>query len=124
MTEKEKRKGNYTQTKNPRLIEARKLRKLGATDDDLAEAGFTAIEISRAIVPYSSTSYQRCKECGCKAITNFQRVCMGCQMTARMKRESEENKKATEKVFSQWQEPHKDDGYKHFDHPAIIRPKN
>jgi hypothetical protein len=122
MTEKEKRKGNYTQTKNPRLIEARKLRKLGATDDDLAAAGFTAIEISRAIIPVSSTSYQRCKECGCKAIINSQRICMGCQMVARMEREAREAKQP-KKPISFVVVP-KDDGYKHFDHPAIIRPKN
>jgi hypothetical protein len=122
MTEKEKRKGNYTQTKNPRLIEARRLRKLGATDDDLAEAGFTAIEISRAIVPYSSTSYQRCKECGCKAITNLQRVCMGCQMTLKMEREAREAKQPKKVVPVVLQQV--DNGYIHFDHPAIIRPKN
>lgn len=120
MTEKEKRKGNYKQTKNPRLIEARRLRMNGATDEDLSEAGFTAIEISRAIVPYSSTSYQRCRTCGCKAIVDLDSVCMGCQMTARMEREAGE-KKMPKKVVPV---PPADNGYIHFNHPAIIPPKN
>lgn len=122
MTEKEKRKGNYNQTKNPRLIEARRMRSNGATDEDLSEAGFTAIEISRAIVPYSSTSYQRCRTCGCKAIVDLDRVCMGCQMTARMEREAREAKmpKKVLPVVS----PPVDNGYIHFNHPAIIPPKN
>lgn len=122
MTEKEKRKGNYKQTKNPRLIEARRLRRNGATDEDLSNAGFTAIEISRAIVPYSSTSYQRCRSCGCKAIVDLDRVCMGCQMTARMEREAREAKmpKKVVPVVS----PPVDNGYIHFNHPAIIPPKN
>jgi hypothetical protein len=121
-TEKAKRKGNYNHTKNPRIIEARNLRKRGATDEDLSNAGFTAIEISRSFVPYSSSNYQRCRTCGCKAIVDLDRVCMGCQMTARMEREAREAKmpKKVVPVAS----PPVDNGYIHFNHPAIIRRKN
>ena len=122
MTEKAKRKGNYKQTNNPRLIEARRLRMNGATDEDLSIAGFTAIEISRAIVPYSSTSYQRCRTCGCKAIVDLDRVCMGCQMTARMEREAREARMPKKVV--PFVSPPVDNSYIHFNHPAIIPPKN
>jgi len=121
MTEKAKRKGKYKQTKNPRLIEARRLRRNGATDEDLDNLGFTAMEISRAIVPCSSTRYQRCRTCGCKAIVDLDRVCMGCQMVARMEREAREAKMGAKKVVSP---PPVDNSYIHFDHPAIIPPKN
>ena len=122
MTEKEKRKGNYKQTKNPRLIESRRLRMNGATDEDLRNAGFTAVEIAKAIVPYSSTSYQRCRTCGWKAIVDLDRVCMGCQMTARIEREAREAK-MPKKVLPVVAPP-SGNGHIHFDHPAIIPPKN
>ena len=72
-----------------------------------------------------TSKYQRCVECGCKAIIDSDRFCMGCQMTARLERELEEKKtkvvQATDSVLSSWSS---DDGYIHFDHPAILRPKN
>jgi hypothetical protein len=70
------------------------------------------------------SKYQRCVECGCKAIVDADRFCMGCQMTAKMEREFEEKKanvvQTTDRVLSSWSS----DGYIHFDHPAILRSKN
>jgi len=118
----QKRCGPKSGTKNPRLIEARRMRSKGATDADLLEAGFTKNEIARSFVPNSVSIHQRCRVCGCKAIVNDDRVCMGCEMLARMKREERERqqprpvKSEAQIVF--------DDRYKHIDHPAILKPKN
>ena len=95
----QKRCGPKSGTKNPRLIEARRMRSKGATDADLLEAGFTKNEIARSFVPNSVSIHQRCRVCGCKAIINDDRVCMGCEMLARMKREERETAKSkTNKV--------------------------
>lgn len=93
MTAQQNRKGPKGGTKNPRLIEARRMRSNGATDAELRNAGFTSNEIARSFVPNSVSIHQRCRVCGCKAIVNEDRVCMGCEMLARMKREERERQK-------------------------------
>ena len=122
MTAQQNRRGPKSGTKNPRLIEARRMRSNGATDAELLAAGFTRNEIARSFIPNSVSIHQRCRVCGCKAIINDDRVCMGCEMIARMKREDREQqqpkpiKSEAQVVF--------DDRYKHIDHPAILKPKN
>jgi hypothetical protein len=122
VTAQQNRKGPKGGTKNPRLIEARRMRSNGATDSELRNAGFTSNEIARSFVPNSVSIHNRCRVCGCKAIVNEDRVCMGCEMKARMKREERERqqprpiKSEAQIVF--------DDRYKHIDHPAILKPKS
>lgn len=110
---------NGNETKNPRIIEARRLRKNGATDNDLIAAGFTDNEIARAPLLYSS-SYKRCKTCGCKAKVDRDQICMGCDMLARMQRESQ-NPRQPAKPLS---EEKVDKAFMDFDHPAILKSKN
>jgi ribosomal protein L37E len=105
MTEQKKKGyGPKGGTNNPRIQEARRLRGRGKTDADLLALGYTKNEIAR------------CRACGWKAILDEDRVCMACQMLARLKREERERtevKKQVEVVVERC--------YEHFDHPAIIR---
>jgi len=116
MTEQKKRCGPKGGSKNPRIQEARRLRSRGKTDADLLELGFSRNEIARSFIPNSVSVHARCRVCGWKAILDEDRVCMACQMLARIKREERERtevKKPVEVVVEMC--------YEHFDHPAIIR---
>ena len=112
----QKRCGPKGGTKNPRIQEARRLRGRGKTDADLLALGYTKNEIARSFIPNSVSTRARCRACGWKAILDEDRVCMACQMVARIKREERERvevKKPVEVVVERC--------YEHFDHPAIIR---
>lgn len=107
----QKRCGPKGGSKNPRVQKARRLRLKGLGDADLLNLGYTRNEIARSFIPNSVSIHQRCRVCGSKAIVDFERVCMACQMTARLKRERDEQKH-TETVFE------------NFEHPAILKAKN
>lgn len=120
MTSQQNRRGPTAGTKNPRLIEARRLRKNGATDADLREAGFSRNEIARSFVPNSVSIHQRCRVCGSKAIVNEDRVCMGCELIAKLKREGQQEPEVYEPI-KRGRPPM---AKPNMDHPAILKPKN
>lgn len=112
MTER-KKCGPKSGSSDPRITEARRLRRLGATDERLLELGYNRREIARSFIPNSVSIHKRCRACGCLAIVDEDRVCMHCEMVARMKREERERSepKQTKRVEVQLS----------FDHPAILR---
>jgi hypothetical protein len=121
VTAQQNRKGPKGGTKNPRLIEARRMRSKGATDAELREAGFSSNEIARSFVPNSVSIHQRCRVCGCKAIVNDDRVCMGCEMIARIKREGRQRDEPVMPV--KLGRPPISKPPLNMDHPAILKPK-
>jgi hypothetical protein len=117
----QKRCGPKNGTKNPRLQEARRLRSKGKTDADLLALGYTRNEIARSFVPNSVAKHGRCRANGCWAILNEDRVCMACELVAKIKREGLQEPEVYEPVKK---------GRPpivrplNMDHPAIIRSKN
>ncbi len=117
----QKRCGPKNGTKNPRLQEARRLRSKGKTDADLLALGYTRNEIARSFIPNSVSKHARCIVCGCKAILNEDRVCMGCELVAKIKREGLQEPEVYEPV-KKGRPPIVRPV--NMDHPAIIRSKN
>ncbi len=117
----QKRCGPKNGTKNPRLQEARRLRSKGKTDADLLALGYTRNEIARSFIPNSVSKHARCIVCGCKAILNEDRVCMGCELVAKIKREGVQEPEVYEPV-KKGRPPIVRPV--NMDHPAIIRSKN
>lgn len=117
----QKRCGPKGGTKNPRLQEARRLRSKGKTDADLLALGYTRNEIARSFVPNSVAKHNRCRVCGCKAILNEDRVCMACELVAKIKREGLQEPEVYEPVKKG---RHPIVRPVNMDHPAIIKNKN
>ena len=107
--------------KDPRIREARSLRSRGKTDADLLALGYTRNEIARSFIPNSVAKHARCRVCGCKAILNEDRVCMGCELAAKIKREGLQEPEVYEPV-KKGRPPIVRPV--NMDHPAIIRSKN
>jgi hypothetical protein len=121
VTAQQNRKGPKSGTKNPRLIEARRMRSKGATDSELREAGFSSNEIARSFVPNSVSIHQRCRANGCWAILNDDRVCMACELKARIKREGRQQDEPVMPV--KLGRPPISKPPLNMDHPAILKPK-
>lgn len=117
----QKRCGPKGGTKNPRLQEARRLRSKGKTDADLLALGYTRNEIARSFIPNSVSKHARCRVCGCKAILNEDRVCMACELIAKIKREGLQEPEVYEPV-KKGRPPIVRPV--NMDHPAIIKSKN
>jgi hypothetical protein len=119
MTEQKKKGyGPKGGTKNPRIQEARRLRGRGKTDADLLALGYTKNEIARSFIPNSVSTHARCRANGCWAILNDDSVFMRCEMVARLKREKRERETQLQPVK---EEIIVEQGYEHFDHPAILK---
>jgi len=85
--EQRRRGGPKGGVSNPRIAEARRLRANGKTDEDLLGLGFTRNELTRSFVPNSVSHHKRCRVCGWKSVVNEDRVCMACELVAKIKRE-------------------------------------
>jgi hypothetical protein len=116
-----KRYGPQKGNKDPRIREARSLRSRGKTDADLLALGYTRNEIARSFIPNSVAKHGRCRVCGCKAKLDDDRVCMACDLEAKLKREGIQEPEPYEPV-KKGRPPIKKPLI--MDHPAIIRSKN
>ena len=120
MTER-KKYGPKSGSSDPRIQEARKLRKKGATDARLLELGYSRREIARSFVPNSVSTHERCRVCGWKAVLDEDQVCMACELLAKIKREGLQEPEVYEPV-KKGRPPIVKPLV--MDHPAIIRSKN
>ncbi len=116
----QKRCGPKGGTKNPRLQEARRLRKNGKTDSELLALGFTRNEIARSFVPNSVSIHVRCRVCGSLAIVDADKVCMACELIAKLKREGRQDQEPFE-IVQRGRPPI--ERPLNLDHPAILKPK-
>ena len=121
MTEQKKRYGPQGGSKNPRIQEARRLRGKGKTDADLLALGYSRNELTRSFIPNSVAKHGRCRVCGWKAILDEDRVCMACELIAKIKREGLQEPEVYEPV-KKGRPPIVKPLV--MDHPAIIKSKN
>ena len=116
----QKRCGPKGGSKNPRIQEARRLRKNGKTDYDLLELGYSRNEIARSFVPNSVSIHVRCRVCGCLSIVSDDKVCMGCELKAKVKREGTQKPEVVVPVKLGRPPIAKP---LNMEHPAILKPK-
>lgn len=116
----QKRSGPKTGLSDPRIQEARRLRKQGATDADLLNLGFGRREIARSFVPNSVLIHGRCRIEGCWAVLNEDRVCLACELRVRLKREGRQDAEPYE-IVRRGRPPITKPI--NMDHPAILKEK-